>query len=102
MYDDVTAVILPADLCEMLFQGNFKANPTPTCNVDLSHSENFLQYIKGLDTPEQLCTQIDGNFVNGNCTLDLSYNGAVSLDVKQAACASLEGQWANNNCALLG
>ncbi|KAL5418192.1 hypothetical protein PMIN06_011681 [Paraphaeosphaeria minitans] len=101
MYDDVTAVTLPDNLCGML-QGNYEAGPTPICTIDLSHSENFLQHVTGIDIPEQLCTQFDGNFVHGNCTLNLAQAGHATLDVKQAACASLDGQWIDNHCALLG
>ncbi|KAK7183742.1 hypothetical protein DPSP01_004374 [Paraphaeosphaeria sporulosa] len=101
MYDDVTAVTLPDHLCEML-QGNYKADTMPICTIDLSHSENFLQHVTGIDTPKQLCTQVHGSFVNGKCTLNLSQAGQATLDVKQAACASLDGQWADNHCALLG
>ncbi|KAF2447059.1 hypothetical protein P171DRAFT_442246 [Karstenula rhodostoma CBS 690.94] len=101
VYDDVVAVTLPDYLCEML-QGTYRGDPTPTCTVDLSHSDTFLKYVTGIDTPEQLCTVIDGSFINGNCTLNVAQCGQATLDVKQAACVSLEGQWVNNNCALIG
>lgn len=99
MYADVTAATQPDYLCEML-QGTYHADPTPTCTIDLSHSENFLKHVTGIDMPEQLCTMIEGNFVNGNCTLNVAQCGQATLDVKQAACASLEGQWVNTHCIL--
>jgi hypothetical protein len=97
----MTASHQPADFCGAL-HGTYRADPTPTCTIDLSNSDTFLKYVTGIDTAEQLCTKVKGNFDNGDCVLNVASFGLGSLDVKQAACVSLGGQWSNNNCALVG
>ena len=99
-YDDIAVLHQPHEFCDKL-HGTFQDDPTPTCMVDLSHSDTFLKSVTGIDTPEQLCTQVDGNFINGNCTINVAQYGQAALDIKQAACIFLEGQWVNNNCTLL-
>jgi hypothetical protein len=101
VYANMAASHQPADFCGAI-HSTYHAYPTPTCTVDLSNSDTFLKYVTGIDTPEQLCTQVKGNFNNGNCVLNVASFGQDSLGVKQTACVSLGGQWANNNCTLIG
>ena len=61
----------PYEFCNTLY-GTFQSEPTPTCVIDLSHSDSFLKDVVGIDAPEQLCTQVGGNFANANCTLDVA------------------------------
>lgn len=99
-YDNMAALHQPAEFCDKL-DGTFHSEPTPTCVIDLSHSDNFLKEVVDIDTPEQLCSQVDGNFADGICTLNLALCGKAALDVQQVACSSLGGTWGANNCALL-
>lgn len=100
VYGNLSILLEPNVFCDQL-HGTYHTDPTPTCTVDLSPSDTFLKFVTGIDTPKHLCTEANGNFVDGKCTLNVARFGDATLDAKQAACLSVGAQWDGGSCNLL-
>lgn len=97
-YGDITVLYQPSDMCDQ-FHGDYHSE-TSTCTVDISNTDTILKYVTGIDTPQQLCTDVGGEFLDGKCMINTAQWGQGTIDVKKAACSAREGQWLGNNCAL--
>ncbi|CAI6339939.1 unnamed protein product [Periconia digitata] len=100
VYHAMTVLHDPPMLCGQLV-GEYDT-AAQSCTINLAYSDDFLSFVKDLDTPQQLCAEVEGHFEVTTCTLNATTWGQGSLEAKANACAVHGGQWAGTGCALLG